>query len=133
MKTFLFVIATLLCVSSAHADPLSEIYLGKWCGVGKGNYMAASDEEWKECVPQRYFEIRRDGYSAPQQECKFVSIKHGKKFAPWTKAKLEEYVPVLHIIARCEWEGEKSIDKFSMVYSKGILYLGKFNESNPVH
>jgi hypothetical protein len=73
-----------------------SIYLGRWCQDGDTALRVMTEKEWNECRDgDGYIEIRRDGYSMHEQECRYVSIKHtGEKWPTSTKPRKEDWIPV---------------------------------------
>src|SRR5262245_28097664 len=106
--------ALLLATGAARADPLPDIYLGRWCLSENSHHydvgiyrMIGTEEEWKTCQDRdANLEIKRSGWERYEDSCKFISIKYtGEKMPVSTKPRKEDWIPVVRIIARCYVEG----------------------------
>jgi hypothetical protein len=125
-KIFLTGIAALfLATGTAHADPLPDVYLGRWClwsGDPVEMYGSISTEkEWEACRDRdRHMEITQRSLTRYEDSCKFVSIKYtGEKTPMSTKPKKEDWVPVVRITARCYAEGRTGKEQITLRYIKG--------------
>jgi hypothetical protein len=111
MKKLLMTVALVALTGAAHADPLPDAYLGRWCFNGIGMEEVVTAEEWKTCLAgDGYMEIKRNGWVGHEENCKFISIKYAREKIPredvdgrdvWKGA----WRPVMHITARCTGEG----------------------------
>jgi hypothetical protein len=134
-KLLLTGIATLfLATGTANADPLPNIFLGRWChsdgGALEGStnlYLKIEAErEWEVCRDgDKYMEITRHGWKRIEEDCKFISVKHtGEKTPVSTKPKKEDWVPVVRITARCHFEDGTAKVRVTFRYVKvGVLLL----------
>jgi hypothetical protein len=135
MKKILFAMVMLVSAfAPAHADPLPESYLGLWC-FDKDNPYNTSGTSSKDTCSGIFTSmnvsdliITRYGYqsNARGNKCGFIFIKHtGKKAATSTQARPENYIPIIHTMARCIEEGsDKSyIEKRELMYYKGSLTI----------
>lgn|SRR5262249_10302789 len=101
--------ALFLATGMAHADPLPNIFLGRWCHNDNDflYHTVKTNEEWKTCQDNDgQMEINRHGFERYEESCRFVSIKYtGEKMPMSTKPRKEDWVPVVRITARCYVEG----------------------------
>jgi hypothetical protein len=135
MRTILVALALALgSLVPANADPLPNSFPGRWClsgSDGPAQYFLSYDDSCSDGYVG--LEIKRTGYefqsvedhqSSTVNTCKFTSIKHtGEKTAPFTKARKEDLVPVIRIVASCtasntdaEW-----MERRELFYQKGSL------------
>jgi hypothetical protein len=117
MKRLLLIAAAVLAFTgTANADPLPNAYLGRWCFNGNG-FEAVDGNDWKTCLAgDGYMEIKRNGWIAHEENCRFISIKHTEEKIPredvdgrdvWKGA----WRPVLHITARCTFEDDTTVKR----------------------
>src|SRR5262249_2872129 len=114
--------ALFLATGTAHADPLPNIYLGRWCHSGNGLYgMVKTEKEWEACRDgDGYMEIKRYGWARHEEDCKFVSVKYtGEKTPASTKPTKKDWIPVVRITARCVGEDATWKSRITFKYVKG--------------
>jgi hypothetical protein len=117
MKGILFVLAFAALSWPAHADPLPEAYLGKWCFLQSveqiGRQQILSGSKGEECA--YYIKISLNGYelSPGDDRCKFASIKHtGQK---------------IRIVGSCVGEVGDWTDKRELSFVKGRFISKNLN------
>jgi hypothetical protein len=120
--------ALFLATGTVHADPLPDIYLGRWCYHNGGYGMVKTEKEWEACLGgDGYMEIKRYGLARHEEDCKFISVKYtGEKTPASTKPTKEDWIPVVRITARCVGEDAtawKSRITFKYVKGGGMLAL----------
>jgi hypothetical protein len=125
-RLLLATVAVLVLIAgTAKADPLPNVYLGRWCFIYETVLIR------KECHNDGAVEIRRDGYSMHEQECKYASIKYtGEKSPASTKPRKEDWIPVVRIVAHCKGEGETWKEQRELRYYKGDLIVKPTSENN---
>ena len=115
---------SLLSAGTAHADPLPNIYLGRWCLDNKNSDDRGSvytEKEWEACQARDgHMEINRSGFERYEDSCKFVSVKYtGEKMPLSTKPRKEDWVPAVRIFAHCYVEGMTYKGRIILRYVKG--------------
>src|SRR5262249_55289128 len=123
--------ALLLATGTAHAAPLPNMFLGRWC-YSHGYYNWVTEEEdvtkeeaWEKCRGgDGYLEITRRGWTRHEEDCKFISIKYtGEKSPTNTQPSKDDWVPIVRVTARCSGEGPIWKIRVTFRYVKGAGIL----------
>jgi hypothetical protein len=115
--------ALFLATGTAHVEPLPNIFLGRWCQfmVDSLYRTIETQEEWETCLDgNAYMEITHDGWTRPEEDCKFISIEDtGEKSPTNTQPREDDWVPVMLITANCYAEGNVREIQIIFYYGKG--------------
>jgi hypothetical protein len=100
----------------SYVSPRSATSATSWCGF-PGHHRSTSFS----------LVIERAGYHGWEFGCRYISIKHtGQKLPASTKPKKADWIPVVHISAHCDGEGEApSNPQFVLKYYKGTLTIAE--------
>jgi hypothetical protein len=115
-----------MSITSAKADEMPGIYLGQWClsspEEGRESFYFPREPN-EECeYSDGYLTLKRNGYEAHEQTCRYVSVKKtGKTLPASTKPTKADWIPVMDVVARCHGEGETWSEKLRLSYYKGSL------------